>query len=170
RRRRITTRNVIQPKADRTTLLYEVEPGQRTRIGMVEIEGAPIPTAALLERIDLRTGQPFEPTALVARLERYRAELRSQGYYEARANFLPRDSRDDLTIDLAILVELGPRVTLRFTGDPLPPRERDQLVPIEREQSVDEDLLEDAKLRIENRLRQEGYRNARAEYGREAAD
>ena len=64
-------------------------------------------------------------------------------------------------------VEPGPHVSLVFAGDPLPEGNREHLVPIRAERSVDQDLLEDASLAIENALREQGYRNARAPYARE---
>ena len=54
-----------------------------------------------------------------------------------------------------------------FAGDPLPEGDREGLVPIRAERSVDQDLLEDASAAIENALREQGYRAARAPYTRE---
>ncbi len=70
-------------------------------------------------------------------------------------------------MNVTISVEPGPHVSLVFAGDPLPEGNRDALVPIRAERSVDQDLLEDASLRIENALREQGYRTARASYTRE---
>ena len=60
----------------------------------------------------------------------------------------------------------GPHVRVVFTGDPLPSDRRTELVPVEREGSVDEDLLEDSSNRIEEYLRGQGYRDARAPHAR----
>ncbi len=57
-------------------------------------------------------------------------------------------------------------MTIAFEGDPLSERARRDLVPIEREGSMDEDLLEDSANRIRDYLRGQGYRNADAEYAR----
>ena len=54
-----------------------------------------------------------------------------------------------------------------FVGDSLPNDRRDDLVPIAREGSADEDVLEDATNRIEERLRAEGYRDAAAPHSRD---
>ena len=70
-------------------------------------------------------------------------------------------------MNVTVSVEPGPHVSLVFAGDPLPDRDREALVPIRAERSVDQDLLEDASLRIENALREQGYRAARAPYTRE---
>src|SRR5262249_16222037 len=56
----------------------------------------------------------------------------------------------------------GPHVTVMFVGDPFSNVRRDDLVPIAREGSADEDVLEDATNRIEELLRSEGYRDASA--------
>ena len=48
-------------------------------------------------------------------------------------------------------------MTVEFTGDPLPKDKLDELVPIEREGSVDQDLLEDSARRITDYLNQQGY-------------
>ena len=55
-----------------------------------------------------------------------------------------------------------------FEGDPLAGGDRDRLVPIVREHSVDEDLLEDSKFGIERHFRERGYCNPRVDYRRDA--
>ena len=58
-------------------------------------------------------------------------------------------SEDQRTADLTLTVTPGPRVRVVFAGDPLPADRRADLVPVLREGSVDEDLLEDSSNRIE---------------------
>jgi outer membrane protein assembly factor BamA len=58
----------------------------------------------------------------------------------------------------------GPHVSIVFEGDELPAKVRRELVPIEREGSLDEDLLEDSSNRISEYLRGQGYRDAQAPY------
>ena len=52
-----------------------------------------------------------------------------------------------------------------FDGDSFPGDKR-ELVPVEREGSVDEDLLEDSTARIEDALKSQGYKDARAPHER----
>src|SRR5439155_18570229 len=108
--------------------------------------------------------------ALDARLAKYADELRTQGYYEARLSHLPRFADDDRRVDLEINVDAGPHVEIVFQGDPLTARERDDLVPIAREHSVNEDILEDSKFAIEGHYRARGYCNPRADYQRSPAE
>ena len=77
-------------------------------------------------------------------------------------------ANDDRVANLTMTVSLGPRVRVVFKGDPLPSDRRDDLVPIAREGSADEDLLEDATNRIEDYLHAQGYRDATAPHAREA--
>src|SRR5439155_12246654 len=105
--------------------------------------------------------------ALGARIERYVADRRRAGYYEAALTLTPVLIDSDRTVNLTLSVVPGPHVRLVFTGDPLPAEKRAELVPVEREGSVDEDLLEDSTRRIENYLRDRGYRDAAAPHARE---
>ncbi|HEY7447000.1 MAG TPA: POTRA domain-containing protein [Vicinamibacterales bacterium] len=167
RRPTITSSTRVEHNPDRTTLIFDIMPGARTLVGRIAVEGGQAAPAVVLDRIDLRMGDPFRPAALIAALDRYRTELQSQGYYQARATYLPRPSGGESTMDLTVIVETGPMVRLRFEGDQIPERERADLVPIARQRSVDEDLLEDSKRRIEDWLKGQGYRDARADYRRE---
>jgi outer membrane protein insertion porin family len=58
-------------------------------------------------------------------------------------------------------------VRLVFEGDPLPSGEIDRLVPVRKESSVDEDLLEDSQSAIESYLRSAGYRDAMVVHSRQ---
>jgi outer membrane protein insertion porin family len=108
--------------------------------------------------------------ALEARPARYPADLRAQGYYEARASQLPRYVDEDRLVDLVVSIDAGPHVEITFLGDALTARERDELVPIAREHSVNEDILEDSKSAIEGHYRARGYCNPRADYQRNPAE
>ena len=167
----ITPRPVLEHAPERATLVFTIDPGPRTTIGGVEIVGAPIITAAdFLSRLGVAAGAPYQREALNGRIEKYIEERRSKGYYEARIQPVVRLSADQRIADLTLTVVPGPRVRVVFTGDPLPSDRRAELVPVQREGSVDEDLLEDSSNRIEEYLRAQGYRDARAPHAREEAD
>ena len=98
------------------------------------------------------------------------SDLREQGYFEARADHQLRPGTQTGAAELALSIDGGARITVVFEGDPLSQKERRELAPIEREGSVDEDLLEDSANRIEGHLRAQGYRDADAEYERTPRD
>ena len=95
--------------------------------------------------------------------------LRARGFYEARASHLVRFDPAGTAI-VTVSVDRGPNVTVTFAGDQLPESDRDRLVPVRSEGSVDEDLLEDSNFAIEEYLRGRGYRNAVSGYTRTARD
>ena len=161
---RLTSRAELGGAHD--TVTVDVEAGPRVTLSTVVAEGnAPMPLAEIPRRLDLQTGQFYRKGDVDSKLERLVADLREQGYYEARADHQLRPATDG-TAELLINVDGGARITVVFEGDPLPEKQRRELVPIEREGSVDEDLLEDSANRIEGYLRAQGYRDADAEYQR----
>jgi outer membrane protein assembly complex protein YaeT len=145
-----------------------VRPGARARIGTIEVQGAE--GKRVLSALDLRAGDEYDGVDLDERLLRYADDLRAQGYYEARVAQFPRFADGDGTVNLALSIDPGPRVEIVFQGDPLAAGDRDRLVPIAREHSVDEDLLEDSKFGIERHFRERGYCNPRADYQRADAE
>ncbi|MSO56416.1 MAG: outer membrane protein assembly factor [Acidobacteria bacterium] len=152
------------------SLVFAIQSGFRATMGSIEVEGAPRETTGqLLDRLEMRTGDEYDGIALDARLARYIEDLQAQGFYEARAAQLPRFVNDDRHVNLVLRIDPGPHVEIVFTGDPLSTRERELLVPIAREHSVDEDLLEDSKFGIERYFRGRGYCDPRADYQRDTA-
>jgi outer membrane protein assembly complex protein YaeT len=167
----ITPRPAVEHNPERATLVFTIDPGARTTIGAVDVLGPPsVSRAELLRFLNVAVGAPYQPEALNARIERYTADRRRRGFYEAKILPIVRLTGDDRVANLTLTVTPGPRVRVVFTGDPLPPDRRAELVPVEREGSVDEDLLEDASNRIEEHLRGQGYRNAAAPHTREAVN
>jgi outer membrane protein insertion porin family len=152
---------------DRATLVFTIAPGARTAIDSIDVVGTPtVPIAALLHRLGLLRGAPYQRDALIARIDQYIAERRKAGYYEAKLVATPSFADGDRLVNLTLTVMPGPHVRIVFVGDPLPSDKHAELVPIEQEGSVDEDLLEDSTNRIVDRLRSQGYRDAVAPHSR----
>jgi outer membrane protein insertion porin family len=152
-------------------LVFDVAAGPQARVERLELQGpSPDLLAALPQRLQVHEGDRYDPTALQTRANQYVDEWHAGGYYGARLDRAVRvnDTRDLVT--LTITFDRGPLVAVDFRGDPLPPRERADLVPIGREGAADEDLLEDSERRIEDYLRARGYRDARAPYDRREQD
>lgn len=143
---------------DRTILTFEVDSGPRARIGTVEIHGDPRePAAAFKKQIDAVEGMPYAPAGIRRGIEDYLKRMRSQKRYEASATFVPNPSDDGALVNLRVDVDPGPVVTVAFQGDPLPKDKLGELVPLEREGSVNEDLVEDSARRISQYFQQQGY-------------
>ncbi len=165
---RVTPTVELTHEPHRATLTLTLDPGVRTTIGPVEIVGTPsVSREELLRRLGLVVGAPFEREALMERIERYLDDRRRNGYYEAKIAPSVTLTDDGRVATITLTVDGGPHVRVVFAGDPLPADVRAELVPVQREGSVDEDLLEDSTSRIEDYLRNLGYRDAKAPHTRE---
>jgi outer membrane protein insertion porin family len=154
-----------------TTLIFTIDPGARTVLGTLNVTGSPgIPAADVLKQLGLATGAPYERDALNERIEKYLSGVRSHGYYEATVT--PAVSLADAgrVANLTVAVDRGAHVRVVFAGDSLPANRHAELVPVEREASASEDLLEDSTNRIEEFLRAQGYRDAAAPHTRREMD
>ena len=152
---------------EHATVTFTMEPGSRTLVGEVKIIGTPsLPPVQMLRRLGLSSGAPYLSDQLNARIENYTAERRRNGYYEAKITSAVTFSDDDRLANVTLTVTPGPHVRVVFAGDALPSDVRSDLVPVEREGSVDEDLLEDSTARIEENLHALGYRDAKAPHTR----
>ena len=150
---------ILEHNPEQATLVFDVTAGAQVRIARTQVTGTPLePIARVEQRLQIAAGDPYQPGDLRDRLAAYVTWMRHKGYYQADARDLaPRFNADRTTVDVTVDVEPGPLVTVQFTGDPLPADKRAELVPIEREGSVDEDILEDAAHRITDYLQQLGY-------------
>ncbi|HJR60821.1 MAG TPA: POTRA domain-containing protein [Vicinamibacterales bacterium] len=149
---------------DGTILTFEIAAGARASVRHVTIAGDPgEPRDRFLRTIHADPGRPYERVEVQARLADYLEELRHEGRYEARGSHrITSQSDDGRSVDLAITVERGPEVVVRFEGDTLPKDALEELVPVQREGSVDADILEDSERRIVAYLNQQGYWKASA--------
>lgn len=141
-----------------TALAFDIDAGPRARIGELAVVGTPpVAPAQLLDRLDVRSGEYYDREKLDRGLGKYVADLRNRGYYEVAAEHTTALRDDGTVVDLTIDVRSGPLVSVSFEGDPLPQNRIAEFVPVAREGSVDEDLLEDSDRRIEEYLREQGY-------------
>jgi outer membrane protein insertion porin family len=167
----ITPRAELEHAPERATLVFAIEPGPRTTVGAIKVVGRPVvPEREFLSRLGLKTGAPFQREALDARIERSIEDRRRAGYYEAKISPAVELTDRDRVANITVTVDAGPLVHVVFAGDSLPSDRRAELVPVEREGSVDEDLLEDSSNRIEEYLRAQGYREAAAPHSRQEKD
>ena len=162
----VTPRVEQTHRPDRASLVFDIAAGPRSAVASIDLESvADSERDSLLMETGLRVGQPYDAPALQGALDEFQASLRARGYYEARAVHVA-------TFDPAggarviVTLDRGPLVSIAFAGDPIPNNERQRLVPIQSEASVDEDLLEDSSRAIEDYFKARGYRDALAEYAR----
>jgi outer membrane protein insertion porin family len=154
---------VVEHNPDRTILVFDVNAGPEARVGNVSLQGTLLdPKEQVLAHLGVAPGHLFHRPELDKRLADYVTHMRRRGFYQATASIEPPTvSEDGTSVDLVIDIAPGPLVKIKYEGDPLPKDKLSELVPIEREGSLDEDLLEDSSHRIEQFLQQQGYYKAR---------
>ncbi|MEO8076018.1 MAG: POTRA domain-containing protein, partial [Acidobacteriota bacterium] len=170
---RATVRPVAteQHDPDRTLLEFQVDPGPHAIVGTVQVEGVPAGQRdEFLRQARALPPRVYEPTEISAALAEYVQKLRKRRHYLAAASYRARPAPDGALVDLTFDVQTGPVVAVTFQGDPLPQDKIAELVPIVREASVDEDLIEDSIQRIKSFLQQQGYWKADATVERQEAD
>src|SRR5215204_4013410 len=164
---KLTPRLEATHDPDRSTLVIEVNPGPRAKILDVRLTQVDATERSTLTEVpDIKVGDTYDENEIGRKMQAWETRMRERGHYEARANQNASISEDG-SVFLFLNLELGPMVRLVFEGDPLPGDEVDKLVPVRREASVDEDLLEDSQSMIETYLHTQGYRDATAMYTRQ---
>ncbi len=162
---------IAESGAETATLVFDVRSGPPFTIGAVTVEGqAADGQARLLERLRLAPGRPWQPAETARRVDAEIERLRDASRYEARLSVTPTRRAGEPVVDLLVDVQAGPLVELVFEGDALPRGRLEEFVPVRREGSVDEDLLEDSRRRIEQFLREEGHWRAAVDYRRSTDD
>jgi outer membrane protein assembly factor BamA len=145
-----------------STLVLTVEAGARQRIGTIGVEGvSPLSRDEILSALEISSGEPYRRRALEDDLRELAEGLRTRRYYEASASHFTSGEGD--VANLTVTVDAGPTFDIIVRGDPLPSGGVDEWVPLRRENSADQDLLEDSALRIKWALQAEGYWRANVE-------
>jgi hypothetical protein len=68
------------------TLVFVVNPGVRARIGSIDVQGAPLdPIRTVLEKVGLKSGEPYDGVAVDARLLKYAEQLRAAALLRSAA-------------------------------------------------------------------------------------
>ena len=156
---------------DRSILIFEVNSGPVAHVRNVNLQGDPgEPRDVFLRRVHADAGRAYERIEVDQRLAEFVNRQRRLGRYQATATHRYQPLDDPNAVDLVIEVDRGPEVVVQFTGDPLPPDQLEELVPVKREGSVDIDLIEDAERRIVEYLNRQGYWKASATSSRQQTD
>ena len=161
-------RHEVAGPASRRVLRIAVAAGPRALVRRWHITGeSPTFHEAIRTRLRLRdTEMPYDSVAIAQRLGDYEGDLRRRGYYEARLSHAV-ERLSDVEVDVRLGIRRGPRVAVTFEGDEVPGARLDDLVPVAREASIDEDLLEDADQRIAAHLQALGYGDAAVTHTRD---
>jgi outer membrane protein assembly factor BamA len=154
------------PAEHQMDILVHVQPGARARVGIVHLtNNTEYPDAEIVSRLKMKPGALITSSRIQNGTNRIRKFLVKKGHLSGRAA-IRRGAYDAAknTVDFTLDVSEGARVKVEVTGAKLSGGELKKLVPIYQEGSVDEDLLEEGKRNIRERLEREGYFDSDVEY------
>ncbi len=162
---RVTARTKVPPGSASATLVLDVTAGALAHIERTEVRGtSPLAPSDIIRRTGTRVGAVYRRRDVETAVTALEDGLRSRGYYEAQIT--PQATRTPTGVDVLITVDTGPRVELEVQPSGVLPGSVDELIPIKRLGSANQDLLEDSRARIERALRAQGYWKAQAPFTR----
>ena len=142
----------------RATVVYTVNPGPPATLGAFDINIKGFDPSALRRDLKLQPGAHFTQAALGEDVKRIRDALIEQGY------LAPRLEEPDIRLDSAanrisvtLTGSVGPKVAVRVEGYDLSEKTRRELLPVEREGTIDYAAIVEGARRISNRLQESGY-------------
>lgn len=145
----------------RSTVVFDVRPGAPTTLESFQLDVKGFDGAQLAEvqrELKLQPGAHFTQSLLGEDVARVRRAVIDTGH------LAPRFEEPEIRLDSAanrIAVTLkgsvGPKVVVEVTGYELSEKRRRELLPVEREGTIDYSAIVEGERRIRNRLQSEGY-------------
>lgn len=142
------------------TVTFRVTPNQRATVSTFDINIDGLDGAKVIEKIDLKPGEPFSREALTKDVEAIRALLREEDYL---APFLeePRVVYDNEknTIDISLAGKRGPtiEVSVEAEQDEVGTGTQNKLLPVKSEGTLDYAAIVEGERRLENYYQERGY-------------
>jgi outer membrane protein assembly complex protein YaeT len=148
-------------------VVFHVEPGARARLGTLAIDGVPAHIEAHIRKeLALVEGGPYSRRDLDRKLQSLSEEWKDLGYYGARVS-LSESEASGQRVDVLLLPSMGPKVRVEVTGWDFSDKELRKLVPLFTEARFTEDLVEESRGNLEERLKEDGHRDAAVSVERE---
>ncbi len=159
---------LIQPsrKVDDATHLVSVslsvDVAPRARMGEIRIDGGrqTFTETELQEAFDVKSGSLFSLERLEVGVANIGSEFAQLGFLDTRVTLEPTYGETRNVVDAVVQIEPGLFTLVQVRGHDLSDSEIRDLVPVFEEGSIDPDLIEEGRVQILERLRQDGYFNS----------
>jgi outer membrane protein assembly complex protein YaeT len=137
---------------------YTVNPGEQARVDAFNIDIKGFDPATVRPALKLAPNAPFTRTALGEDLGRIRRAIMELGYLAPQLGdpqTIIDSARNRITVNLE--GGIGPRVKVEVTGFDVGEKKREELLPVEREGSIDQAAIVEGARRLQNHLQEQGY-------------
>ncbi|HEX8116394.1 MAG TPA: POTRA domain-containing protein, partial [Pyrinomonadaceae bacterium] len=160
-RAEVTPDTRLDATRTRATVVFNVRPGppatvESFNIDLKGFDGAPLAEAR--RGLRLQPGARFTQAALGEDVGRIRRAVIDTGHLAPRFEE-PEVRLDSANNRIAVTLKgsVGPKVAVNVTGYELSEKRRRELLPVEREGTIDFSAIVEGERRIRNRLQSEGY-------------
>jgi len=137
---------------------YTVMPGEQARVEAFNINITGFDPATVRPELRLAPDAPFTRTALGEDIGRIRRAIIELGYLAPQldeAQTIIDSERNRITVKLA--GGIGPRVNVMVTGFEVGDKKRREILPVEREGSIDQAAIVEGARRLQNHLQEQGF-------------
>ena len=143
-------------------ITFHVNPGPRATVGQITVQGDTGYSKGQIEDIaKFHHGDPIISTRMTRALQRVRSKYQKQDRLLAQVLVAKRNYRAESNeVDYTFEINRGPIVEIESEGYHFSDRELRKLVPIYEEGAVDDDLLNEGRRTLQNRLQTLGYFDA----------
>jgi outer membrane protein assembly complex protein YaeT len=139
-------------------ITYTVNPGEQARMDAFNINVTGFDPATVRPTLKLAPGAPFTRTALGEDLGRIRRAIMDQGFLAPQLGdpqTIIDSTRNTITVNLT--GGIGPRVKVEVTGFEVGEKKQREILPVEREGSIDQAAITEGARRLKNHLQERGY-------------
>jgi outer membrane protein assembly complex protein YaeT len=157
-RAEVTFTRTLDAAGTGAVVAYTVNPGEQARVENFNINITGFDPATVRPQLRLTAGAPFTRTALGEDVGRIRRAIMEQGFLApqlSEAQTIIDSTRNAITVNLT--GGIGPRVNVEVTGFEVSDKKREELLPVQREGSIDQAAITEGERRLENHLQQQGY-------------
>ncbi|MFV0388347.1 MAG: POTRA domain-containing protein [Pyrinomonadaceae bacterium] len=157
---RVTHDELPQNSPINVEVVFNVFPGQQTKVGQFNIDIADYDSSAVKSRLTLQPGAPYSQEALMNDVDTIRSSLSDEGYMAPRLDE-PRQvyDSDNNLMDVTVRGTLGAKVVVSVNEDKekISDKTKKSLLPIMREGTLDYGAIVEGERRLENYFQERGY-------------
>ncbi|MBI2819138.1 MAG: BamA/TamA family outer membrane protein, partial [Acidobacteria bacterium] len=167
----ISHREERYPATQQVDLLFEVEAGERARLGAVRITGTPVfSEERLLHEAKWSRGKSYTSAMVQSSLLRLRNLYRRENYLEASLSITGRQFRPESNqVEIDLAVDAGPLVEISVTGAEMSRARLQEFLPVFQEGTLDEDLLREGERNLHDYFESQGYFQVKVTHQRRPA-
>jgi outer membrane protein insertion porin family len=167
----IRYRTERHPGSQQVDVSFDVDVGERAKLGEVHITGTPvIAPQRLLQEAKWQAGKSFTSALVQNGLTRMQNLYRKENYLEAAISIAGRQFHQDTNrVDVDLSIDAGAPVDISVSGASISSAKLRALLPIYQEGTLDPDLLREGERNLRDYFEAQGYFQVQVSSTRSAA-